>query len=77
MPSTLTIGTKPQTEAATEEDDCTGDSGGSGSAKYGDVEDWKPGITKPPPVPGKDNNNTLQIKLEQAYLDLECIIIVS
>ena len=57
--STLTIGTKPQTEAATEEDDCTGDSGvgtGSGSAKYGDVEDWKREITKPPPLPGKDNN---------------------
>jgi hypothetical protein len=56
VPSTLTFGTKPQTEAATEEDDCTGDSGvgtGSGSAKYGDVEDWKRGITKPPPVPEK------------------------
>ena len=63
VPSTPTIGTKPHTETATEEDDCTGDSGvgtGSGSAKYGDVEDWKRGITKPPPVPGKDNSNTLQ-----------------
>jgi hypothetical protein len=73
VPSTLTFGTKPQTEAATEEDDCTGDSGvgtGSGSAKYGDVEDWKRGITKPPPVPGKDNNNTLQITISTAKCDL-------
>ena len=71
VPSTLTFGTKPQTEAATEEDDCTGDSGvgtGSGSAKY--VEDWKRGITKPPPVPGKDNNNTLQITISTAKCDL-------
>ncbi|CAI8058273.1 hypothetical protein GBAR_LOCUS31677 [Geodia barretti] len=40
VPSTLTIGTKPQTEAATEEDDCTGDSGmGTGSDSA--VEDSK------------------------------------
>ena len=74
MPSTLTFGTKPQTEAAMEEDDCTGDSGvgtGSGSAKYGDVEDWKRGITKPPPVPGKDNNNTLKITTAKCNLFTE------
>ena len=41
-----------QDEAATEERDCTGDSGigtGSGVTKYGTREEWKESIQNPPP----------------------------
>lgn len=39
-------------ETATDETDQTGDSGkgtGSGTAKYGSIEEWKKGIQNPPP----------------------------
>ena len=41
-----------QDEAATEERDFTGDSGietGSGTTKYGTIEEWKESIQNPPP----------------------------